>query len=269
MKKNTREEYILKASEKASYKSGLITAEKNPHDLIMLLTALRRFRHNDRLLFRLIIASIFLTLLLGIGIHIAIPDTYLQYWAYELCAFFLVVEIFRGGFNRPPRSFDTVISLCQILSCDVGKNTPVLLKMDLRSSVEKTKLVSESSSDIPRGTCLTLIYSDPWLALETQLEDKTKLAVSVLDHIRVKKLSRRNPRGKFKTKWRRKNKTVITVNVKRKPLDQGISSEWVTKTGFLYSEGDKVKDPMNRIVELIMVSLKGSIAGRNVALGPQ
>jgi hypothetical protein len=258
MKRKKDPEWRLTTSDICSYKSGIITAERGPHHVVMFLTALRSYDLNHRRISTLIISAIFLTILLGIVAHILIPDTYLQYGAYVLSAFLLVFEIYRGGFHPAPKCLDDVIALCQILSGDIGKNTPVFLKIDVRSGTEKSKLESESVTDIPRGTRLTSIYNDRWFTLRTQLEDKTKLEVLVDDQIKVRKLSRKNPRGKLKVKWRRSNRTNITVSIKRKAIAQGKSAEWVTMTSAMYSEGNAVPKPLNRIIELIMAVLKDS-----------
>lgn len=258
--KNTRRSYYkLTESEIAAYEKGIITDERNSEDILIFLTALRELDHHRRWVSRMLIGFLFATLISGLAIHAAFADTYLQYGAYGLSVLIFCALVFRGGFSGAPQSFDTVIALCRILSNDVGKNTPICLKIDIRSGNDKRNLVSEHASNIERGKCLTSIYTNEWLTLQTQLEDKTKLEIVVQDHIKIKKLSRRNPRGKMKEIWRRKNKTIITVSVKRKAVDQAPLVEWVTKTGALYSEGDKIPNSLNRIVELTMVALQSSV----------
>jgi hypothetical protein len=57
-------------------------------------------------------------------------------------------------------------------------------------------------------------YVDPWMSAEALLVDGTKLSWSITDSIRERKKTKRNARGKYKTKTKHLKKTDLEVSLR-------------------------------------------------------
>ena len=109
------------------------------------------------------------------------------------------------------------------------------IKLDLRSATAKEKKTSESPP-FAEGAYYKIIesfYVDPWFEGTTVLADHSKLQWSIVDRIRERKKTKRNPRGKIKTKTKYTRKTEVEVKValpdKRYAVSEGQSAEHAGK----------------------------------------
>jgi hypothetical protein len=111
------------------------------------------------------------------------------------------------------RSF--VIPVLALFREDIGPKSPVRLRLDLRKPTDATKKAGESAP-YKQGVYHKIIdttYVDPWMTAETVLTDGTKLWWSVTDRIRERKKTKRNPRGKYKTKTKYRKITELEVRL--------------------------------------------------------
>jgi len=116
-----------------------------------------------------------------------------------------------------------VIPVLSVFREDIDPGRPVNIKLDLSSPTHKTKLQSESEP-YKHGVyhkVIDSIYRDPWMEADAVLVDGTKLSWSVTDVIRERKKTKRNARGKYKTKTKYSKKTNLEVSVglRRKTYD--------------------------------------------------
>jgi hypothetical protein len=138
--------------------------------------------------------------------------------------FFLVLAIAIGAlwFWRWTKKVDlsdnlrgTALPILNILREDFARNEPVHVRFDLRPPTDKTKKQSESDP-YKHGAYYKIIdsiYLDPWMSCDAVLHDGTSLRWSIVDSIRERKKTKKNPRGKIKTKTKYTKKTEIEVAV--------------------------------------------------------
>ncbi|HEX9983754.1 MAG TPA: hypothetical protein VGF69_10860 [Thermoanaerobaculia bacterium] len=128
-----------------------------------------------------------------------------------------------------------VLPILHLFREDVAPDQPIQLDLDLRSPTDKTKQMSKSEP-YAAGAYYKVIdtfYADPWMTGEALLTDGTRLRWSVTDSIRERKKTKRNARGKHKTKTRYSKKTSIDVEVamKSKQYELGAVEEGTVVEG--------------------------------------
>jgi prepilin signal peptidase PulO-like enzyme (type II secretory pathway) len=122
-----------------------------------------------------------------------------------------------------------------VLKEDFDPQTPVHVKLDLRPPTDDAKKKSEGEP-YKAGVYYKIIdsvYVDPWMTFEGVLTDGTKLWWSVTDTIRERKKTKKNPRGKIKTKTKYKKVTEIDVEMgmKNKTYAVGRPAEGEVEAG--------------------------------------
>jgi hypothetical protein len=121
----------------------------------------------------------------------------------------------RGAFS--PRLGEVVAPLLAILREDMAPGAPVTLRLDLRGGTLDQKRVSRQVLPSPSGRGAPQItesrYEDAWLAGTAELADGSRLELAIVDQIRKRDITRRNRRGKLKTKAKYKVKACVDVQV--------------------------------------------------------
>lgn len=103
---------------------------------------------------------------------------------------------------------DFVLPLMKLMRDDIGELEPVSLTLDLSGlTKEKAGRRERQSKRYPKTD--TTYYTDPWFSLDARLRDKTRLNCEIIDQVRHKKVKKKNPRGKIKTKTKLKTKRII------------------------------------------------------------
>jgi hypothetical protein len=108
-----------------------------------------------------------------------------------------------------------VVPLLRVLREDVEPGEPVQVSIDLTQPNAKSKMTSESEP-YKQGVYRKIIdrlYVDPWLEGSAVFADGTRLHWSVVDHLRESQKTKKTPRGKIKTKTKRKLTTEVSVKV--------------------------------------------------------
>lgn len=98
---------------------------------------------------------------------------------------------------------------------DIDAGHPVHLELDLASPTAASKKQLEKKP-YKQGAYHKVIethYLDPWMSAEARLVDGTKLSWRVTDSIRERKKTKRNARGKYKTKTKYRKKTDLEVRL--------------------------------------------------------
>ena len=98
---------------------------------------------------------------------------------------------------------------------DIDAGHPVHLELDLASPTapSKKQLEKEPYKQGAYHKVIETHYLDPWMSAEARLVDGTKLSWRVTDSIRERKKTKRNARGKYKTKTKYRKKTDLEVRL--------------------------------------------------------
>ncbi len=109
-----------------------------------------------------------------------------------------------------------VIPVLTVFREDIEPAHPVHLTLDLSSPTTAAKKQSEKPP-YKHGAyhkIIETLYLDPWMSAEALLVDGTKLSWRVTDSIRERKKTKRNARGKYKTKTKHLKKTELEVSLR-------------------------------------------------------
>ncbi|GIF05237.1 hypothetical protein [Actinoplanes siamensis] len=122
----------------------------------------------------------------------------------------------RRKWQLPARTLDVVVPLILEVSSDLGPSGTLAVTADLRGRDAPGK--SSRPRDLPvrkpvRSASETWLI-DPWLRMRADLRDGSVLEILVVDRERRRRITKRNPRGKYKTKT--KSRTVQIIKVRRK-----------------------------------------------------
>lgn len=108
-----------------------------------------------------------------------------------------------------------VIPVLTLFREDIDSRQPFHVKLDLRPPLAKEKKTGESAP-YKRGAYHKVIdstYVDHWMTAEGVLREGTRLWWSITDSIRERRKTKKNPRGKYKSKTKYTKKTKIEVEV--------------------------------------------------------
>lgn len=111
------------------------------------------------------------------------------------------------------RSF--VVPVLALFREDFDPRVPLHLRLDLSSPTTKPKKTSQGKP-YKQGIyhkVIDTMYLDPWMTADAMLVDGTKLSWSVTDRIRERKKTKKNPRGKYKTKTKYKKVSDLEVRL--------------------------------------------------------
>jgi len=148
-----------------------------------------------------------------IGLTIIIGSGWLWFWTKKI------------DLSNNMRDF--VLPVLSVIREDVDSNEPVHVKLDLRSPTSDAKRTSKSDP-YKSGAYYKVIdsmYVDPWMEFEGALTDGTKLSWRITDTIRERQKTKRNPRGKIKTKTKYAKKSDIEVAVGLRNKTYAIGSD--------------------------------------------
>ena len=120
--------------------------------------------------------------------------------------------------NVPNLLREFLVPLLAVLRQDVPAREPLHLDLDLTGlSDEKQTEPPSHAKDYSRTSGYPKIretyYADPWLFGTTQFVDGARVKWEITDRVRKRKITKRNPRGKIKTKHKYKTKRRIDVRL--------------------------------------------------------
>jgi hypothetical protein len=134
----------------------------------------------------------------------------------------LAIAVWAGFFWFWTKSIDVsnnfrqfVIPVLTVLKEDIDPAQPVQVQIDLTGPTTAPKKVNESAP-YKAGNYYKIVdtfYKDPWMSAQAVLVDGTKLTWSIVDAIRERKKTKRNPRGKIKTKTKYTKKSDLEVSI--------------------------------------------------------
>ena len=117
----------------------------------------------------------------------------------------------RIDLERAPLDF--VLPLLPILGEDAERGAPVSLRVDLREPTRPDNR-GQSSQPYAKGRYHKIVdtwYTHPWCAGGVRFVDGAVVQWQIVDYIKVAKKTKRNPRGKIKTKTKSKKRSQLEV----------------------------------------------------------
>ncbi|MGZ5458311.1 MAG: hypothetical protein ACXW4P_26680 [Thermoanaerobaculia bacterium] len=134
----------------------------------------------------------------------------------------VAVAVASGWFWRWLRRIDVsnnlrqfVVPVLALFREDIDPKSRVHLRLDLASPTAPSKK-TDQSAPFKQGQyhkVIDTMYLDPWMSAEAVLVDGTKLSWSVTDRIRERKKTKRNARGKYKSKTKYTKKIDLDVQL--------------------------------------------------------
>jgi len=112
----------------------------------------------------------------------------------------------------------TIVPLVALLREDIEPRTALRLALDVRPCVRDENIVSRTEP-YKKGAYHKVVdtfHAHPWLLAELELVDGSRVAIAASDRVRHRKQTKRNPRGKIKTKTKVAVKTDLRVTVRMK-----------------------------------------------------
>jgi hypothetical protein len=122
---------------------------------------------------------------------------------------------------------DFALPVLTVFREDFDASRPVHLRLNLDPPTAASKKTGESAP-YKRGAYHKIIdttYVDPWMTASAVLVDGTKLSWNVTDEVRERRKTKRNPRGKYKTKTKYRKKTDIEVEVALRKKTYAMTSQ--------------------------------------------
>ncbi len=134
---------------------------------------------------------------------------------------------------------DFVLPLIRLMRDDISERDPVRLEIDL-SGLNKDKATQRERQRKHYPKTDTTYYTNPWFTLDARLVDKTRLNCAIIDQVRRKEVTKKNPRGKIKTKVKSKTKRIIRgelgFSAASYALDQAAGGEGAIKQSVKQNE---------------------------------
>jgi hypothetical protein len=132
----------------------------------------------------------------------------------SIFSFYKYFKLRKYNLRCNDRITNRTIPLLLILREEVKNNQKVNLQLDLSDPQDSSKFIKQSPS-YSKGAYSDVVDSDyksDWIKGETVLADGTILNWSISDLTRQTKKTKQNYRGKYKTKYKHKNKSLISVD---------------------------------------------------------
>ncbi|HET8775324.1 MAG TPA: hypothetical protein VFP80_16105 [Thermoanaerobaculia bacterium] len=157
-----------------------------------------------------------------------------------LLALVLGATIAAGWFWIWLRSIDVsnnlrqfVVPVLALFREDIDPRTPVHLRLDLSKPTASPKKTNEGAP-YKQGVYHKVIdttYVDPWMSAEAVLVDGTRLRWSVTDRIRERKKTKRNARGKYKSKTKYRKISDLEVQLAMRTKTYTVAHAAITNDG--------------------------------------
>ncbi|MBZ4412730.1 hypothetical protein OWM54_23130 [Myxococcus sp. MISCRS1] len=119
-----------------------------------------------------------------------------------------------AGCDLEDRRYQLPARLLRPLLRDIDPQERVTLELDFQPIDHSSKFVRQGRTATGWETNE---FEDAWMSLQARLRDGTHLRLSLTEWLQKRTRSRRNPRGKFKTKHKRKSATFLQAQLRVKP----------------------------------------------------
>lgn len=231
----------LNPEQRRVLKTKHLTANRDIDAVITLLQPIAACdRFGDKMRTRLGCSGSLLILLSFIGFIAGAQDRSSRAVFFPIAILVALIAVALIGAWSWTRGIDVSNNLRQFLLPvlnvfreDIDSKQKCQLRLDFSSPTAKQKL-QQKSEPHSRGVYYKIIesfYIDPWASAEMPLADGSALKWSIVDHIRERRQTKKNPRGKIKTKVKYTVKTHVD-------LELTLRSD---KYSIVQSEGERMK----------------------------
>src|SRR5437763_9623410 len=209
----------LSAEHRAVVRDKVVEDDRSPDGWLQLLAPLAAFDAQTDKARRS--AGAWLLAIVVIGFILAIVGLAIEPIAGAVVAVAAIVlgvvfwSIYRraGKMDLANGPLAFTVPLIPILSEDADPQEPVHLRLDLGGYKRKDKEKGKSEP-YKKGRYYKIVdtvYEDPWLTGHARFVDGTDLLFNATDLITSQRKTKRNPRGKIKTKTKVKKRTTIDL----------------------------------------------------------
>lgn len=174
-------------------------------------------------------ARLLLRVLIGLGVLAVATVIGLVVSSFKAAPLLLVIVLvgalvaFVGAFvlRQRSRAVDglaercdqLIVPLLTILGEDLPPGAPLSLRLDLRGSQRPDTQVGQETLIQESPKISETLYQDPWFTAAGELSDGSRLDLTITDHLRARKVTKRTARGKYKTKQKSRLQSRITVRL--------------------------------------------------------
>ena len=153
--------------------------------------------------------GMFLLLPLGFG-GVAIGVALVLFLAMCICQS-LASQLLK--LDLQDRRHELVTRILQRLRKDIAPDEPVTVELDFHPTQDKKNLADKGSV----GQWRTESFAQRWLTLQVRLMDGTHLRLGMEERLQLRSRTKRNRRGKYKTKNKQKGAALLHVQLRVKP----------------------------------------------------
>ena len=211
-----------------------------------------------------------------IGIAIVVGAVFVSPVAAIVPAVIVVVAVsflsaaWRGArkLDLPGEQLGFAATIVNVLAEDIAPTTGLYVRLDLRGATDDSKK-TQVTPQYRRGAyhkCVDTFYVDPWFSGSATFVDDANLYWHVVDRTRSSKRTKRNPRGKIKTKTKVKKTTFLQVGLQLPAKNYAVhqQGEAVTPDGAGGATKVKVKPAETRANIKLTRTMK-SAGGKGLA----
>jgi hypothetical protein len=220
--------------------------------------------------------KLWMTILFGILVVVAVSIVLSPIDGAVLAVILVVAVVVLTRAWRSARKLDLpgeqlrfAATIVNVLAEDVAPTTTGLyVRLDLRGATHDSKKtqVTPQYRRGPYHKCVDTFYVDPWFSGSATLVDEANLYWHVVDRTRSSKRTKRNPRGKIKTKTKVKKTTFLQVGLQLPAKNYAVhqQGEAVTPDGAGGATKVKVKPAESRANIKLTRTMK-SAGGKGLA----
>jgi hypothetical protein len=162
-----------------------------------------------------------------------------------IAAFVFLFSSWRSArkLDLPGEHLRFAAAIVAVLAEDVAPESGLYLHLDLRGATDESKRtgVTPQYKRPPYHKVVDTFYSDPWFTGSAALVDDAKLYWHVVDRTRSTKKTKRNPRGKIKTKTKVKKTIFLQVGLQLPAKNYAVHQQGESASGDGAGGGTKVK----------------------------
>jgi hypothetical protein len=182
--------------------------------------------------------------------------------ALALAFFFILRRI-----DAPDTLSRFILPLVTLLREDIDADEALHLTMDLRGGTREDKRRDSTDFEDRGRSIRQTFYNDPWIAGEGKLADGSTLGWEIVDDIRERRVTKRNPRGKIKTKYKYKIRRTFDVRVGMRGDDYAVN-KIVPATGADISVKQGEKRNVLRARHMVTETALGAVPDVNDLISP-
>jgi hypothetical protein len=180
-----------------------------------------------------------------IGVTIVLPIAGVVLFVLWIVAIVVVTRSWRAARKSDLSGphIDFAATIVNALAEDVDPQSGLYVRLDIRGPMDDAKKV-QVSPEYKRGPYFRIVdtfFSDPWFTGSASLVDDSKVYWHVVDRTRSSRKTKRNPRGKIKTKVKNKKTTFLQTGLQLPRKNYAVNQQGESESSDGAGGGTKVK----------------------------